>query len=970
MKTTCTANWSMSSRANNPQPLLRLFGGGEAVDSQADLIDLDRPEAMWLVEQGTVDVFLAEVQDGDIVAPLEHVMQASPGQLLFGFEQREGIALKAKTSLDAVVWQMPVPQALQADPQLERALAAGVDAWVGALSAKVAEGQNEADTHSRLVRPGEVVELAAGESLAARTGVVWVSSSSTALSLLGLVECRDSDTTPVPVSRAWVTVSADARIETRSTADLLRDNRLFAALAAFHAGAMEAAHLNAMLAVVDAANIRRDRVALRYGETERARNTLHKVAYESTGADMQMDSAPLAFALATIGAYEGITFRQPDVGARGPTLEETTAMSGVRGRPVNLRSSERWWREDSGALLAFRAVDLEPVALVPTERGYRLESEGAKAVEVTAAVARSLADAAWAFVRPLPQQADGWQLARVAMRKTLPDLVRFFAAGLLASLLAFAPAFVIRALVDGVLPNRDIGLLQVAIAALGVLAVIGFLVGVYQSTALARVDGRMAARATAAVWDRLLSAPLDAFGTFAAGELAERAMSFQTLREQVAGIVANAVLSLVFLVPTFALLFHFSAVIGWAGLIAGGAALGTLAVLGAMQGPRQRRLVAAARKLSGITFEFIEGMAKLRATGAEESAFALWARRYSERKRTEVEALKLGEATVAFVAALPILMTAAFFAAVVVAGEGLSVADFVAAYAASMVFFAAVAQLGTAVETVARLTPTFAQVRPILEAEPDTADEDAPVVDLRGRLQFERVSFRYPMSSKPVLDDISIHVEPGEFVALVGESGAGKSTLFRLALGLAEPTSGSVYYDSHDLANISRRATRQQIGVVSQNAVLRPGTIFQNILGFASDLTIDDAWEAARAAAVDKDILQMPMQMHTAVVGGTGSLSGGQIQRILIAAALVRRPRIVMLDEATNWLDTDSQARVMASLAGLSATRVVVAHRLSTIKNADRIYVFDQGRVVQTGTFDELADVDGAMQRLIRRQRL
>ena len=190
----------------------------------------------------------------------------------------------------------------------------------------------------------------------------------------------------------------------------------------------------------------------------------------------------------------------------------------------------------------------------------------------------------------------------------------------------------------------------------------------------------------------------------------------------------------------------------------------------------------------------------------------------------------------------------------------------------------------------------------------------------------------------------------------------------RLALGLEEPSAGGVYYDGRDLAKLDRRSVRRQIGVVMQDGMLQPGTLLDNIIGVNEDLTIDDAWNAARRAAVDSDIAEMPMEMLT-VVGDSSSLfSGGQTQRIRIAAALVRNPRVVLLDEATSWLDARSQAQVMRGVESLAATRIVIAHRLSTIRAADRIYVLDAGRVVQQGTFDELYAVEGTFRRLVQRQ--
>ena len=230
------------------------------------------------------------------------------------------------------------------------------------------------------------------------------------------------------------------------------------------------------------------------------------------------------------------------------------------------------------------------------------------------------------------------------------------------------------------------------------------------------------------------------------------------------------------------------------------------------------------------------------------------------------------------------------------------------------------------------------------------------------------MSFRYTDDGPLIIDDVSIRARPGEFVAIVGESGAGKSTLLRLALGIEEPTGGGVYYDGRELAHLDRHSLRRQIGVVMQDGALRSGNILDNIIGVGDDLTIDDAWRAARLADVERDIAAMPMEMFTVVGDNSSTFSGGQIQRIRIAAALVREPRIMFLDEATSWLDARSQAQVMRDIESLAATRIVIAHRLSTIRKAERIYVLQDGRVVQEGRFNELFETEGPFRDLMQRQ--
>ena len=263
--------------------------------------------------------------------------------------------------------------------------------------------------------------------------------------------------------------------------------------------------------------------------------------------------------------------------------------------------------------------------------------------------------------------------------------------------------------------------------------------------------------------------------------------------------------------------------------------------------------------------------------------------------------------------------------------------------------------------------PIYEQAKPILQSLPEVNAAMADPGALRGDIEISQASFRYDPEGAAILNEVSISVRSGEFVALVGPSGSGKSTILRLLLGFERLESGSIYFDDQDVSGLDIPAVRRQIGVVLQNGGMMSGDIFTNITG-SSLATLDDAWEAARMAGFDEDIRQMPMGMHTVVSEGGTTLSGGQRQRLLIARAVVNRPRLIFFDEATSALDNRTQAIVSESLERLQATRIVVAHRLSTIINADRIYVLDRGRVVQTGTYATLQEEGGLFADLVRRQ--
>ena len=296
------------------------------------------------------------------------------------------------------------------------------------------------------------------------------------------------------------------------------------------------------------------------------------------------------------------------------------------------------------------------------------------------------------------------------------------------------------------------------------------------------------------------------------------------------------------------------------------------------------------------------------------------------------------------------------------------VGDFLVVYIVFIVFQTAIARLGESFGTIAAMLPAFDQIRPLLAGVPEAEVEGEPVEYLGGDILFDRISFRYEPDGPLILDDVTIRARPGEFVAIAGESGAGKSTLFRLALGIDRPTAGAVYYDGRDLRHLNLKQVRRRIGAVPQSVGLHPQDLWDNLVSHHDGVATEDVWTAVRIAELEDEIKAMPMGMMT-MVGTSGAvLSGGESQRVTIARSVIGSPRIMLFDEATNWLDNESQAKVMRNLTALTSTRVVIAHRLSTLEQADRIYVLQAGRVVQSGSFNELMEVDGVFRELVRRQ--
>lgn len=595
--------------------------------------------------------------------------------------------------------------------------------------------------------------------------------------------------------------------------------------------------------------------------------------------------------------------------AAGRTLEEAVLdiarASHVRVRPVTLRG--RWWTEDHGPLLGFHKEERRPVALLPGAPGtYTLhDPDRPDPVPITEETAAKLSSRAYSWYPTLPRRAlTPW------------DLIT----------LAFAHR------------GREV--------------------------AAVRIEAWAAVTTQGAIWDRLLNLPMAFFRRFATGDLAERAMKIDLIRGFVFAEGTTLLFSVTVGLVNAAVLITYSPRL--AGVALAFAAFGVFVTVAVcfwlVRLHRQRSTLNA--QLSGRVFEIVDGIAKLRTAGAETRAFRLWAKPFGAMKSIPVRWAE--NILTTFHSVYPLFATTALYLYYNAAPHSLSPGRFLGFAAAFAVLLTSVHEFSRFLVAGSALVPAYEKAQPILETVPEARDPARRHPGrLRGEIEVSRIHFAYTEDGPFVLKDVSLRAAPGEFIAIVGPSGSGKSTLLRLIAGFEQPTSGAVYFDGQDLASLDLQAVRAQMGIVPQDGAIFSGDVFTNIAGSAR-ITVDEAWEAARKAGLAEDIKALPMGMHTYVSETT--FSGGQRQRLLVARALARKPRILLLDEATSAMDERAEAIVRASTEQLKATRIVVAHRLSTIAAADRIYVLDHGRIVESGTYDELMAKGGLFTRPVRRQ--
>ena len=950
-------------------------------------VKLDDPDSAWFIDRGTVDLFLVEFKDGVEQAAPQHLLRRESGRLLLGVAPDEPDGNDKHTTLSLIAKGVPgtllkrVPASLLSEVHPAE-LAEQTDTWLTGITAALARFVSRFPRPTALAEPGLTRTLGPG-TLSARRGVVWVTEPSLGKSLfMDMLDQAELDGASgpreavIPLTRtSWLTLFDEATVAARSTEALAREGALLPALALFHAVAFAVERLNRRLAVVDDASLERERTTSHRTAEKTARQRLFNIYDLPIERDADVEDTALADALRIVGRHQGIDFRTP--ARSGPSdapagLVDILDASGVRARRVRFQAAGNWWRGDSNALLAFRAVDGKPVALLPGMFGrYReVDPVSKRSVRMTADRAAALRQEAWMFYPPLPSgNVKPADLLRIALQGSAGDLARLVIAGIPGGLIKLLPALALGFVANHIAAGGSAGVLYAVAVTLAAFGLLGALLHLVQSTAMLRLEGRSASRVEAAFWDRLMRLPPGILHRHSAGDLAMSGMTFQNMRDGLQGVVAESVLSIVFLLPVFAVIFFYDATLGVIALVFSLASLLITVAIGLRQMSPSGRMINAVRRVAGRLFQIVEGIAKLRVENAEGSAFAIWARDYREQKRAELELGALEGHSRAFGAALPFLAAGVLLLAVVTMGDrDVPVGDFLVVYTVFIAFQAAIARLGESFGAIAAMLPAFEQMRPILAAAPESEVEGAPVERLGGEVLFDHVSFRYEPDGPLILDDVTIRARPGEFVAIAGESGAGKSTLFRLALGIDRPSAGAVYFDGRDLKHLNLKQVRRKIGAVPQSVRLHPQDLWDNIVAHHEGTTTEQVWQAARTAGIEREVKAMPMGMMT-MVGASGSvLSGGESQRVTIARSLMGNPRIMLLDEATNWLDNESQAEVMQNLALLTSTRIVIAHRLSTLEQADRIYVMQAGRVVQSGSFGELMEVDGVFKELVKRQ--
>lgn len=655
---------------------------------------------------------------------------------------------------------------------------------------------------------------------------------------------------------------------------------------------------------------------------------------------------------------------------RNEQLEYLLRPHGIMRRTVTL--SKGWYEDAIGAMLGIRKSDGMVVALIPTGfSGYRYrDMETGKHVKINGKNQELFEEEAIAFYKPLPLKALGISdLMRYILGTLSPaDFVMTGASALAVTLIGMLSPKLNNLLFSRVIEDGSTQILLAITVFMICVTLSSLLINGVKSLIIARINTKMSISVQAAVMSRLMSLPAGFFKNYSSGELSARAACSNSLCEMLVSVALTTGLTSVFSLVYISQIFVYAPALVIPSLFIMLATVAFTVISALVQMKVSKKKMELSSKESGMSYALISGVQKIKLSGAEMRAFARWGNLYAEEARLTYNPpmfLKINSVISSAISLAGTLMM--YWIAV---SSGVSVANYYAFNTAyGMVSGAFISLAGMAL-TVAQIKPVMDMVEPILKAVPEISEGKQMITRLSGSIELNNVSFRYNENMPLVIDDLSLKIRPGQYVAIVGATGCGKSTLLRLMLGFESPQKGAVYVDGKDIAAVDLKSLRRNIGVVMQNGKLFTGDIFSNIIISAPWLTMDEAWHAAELSGIAEDIRRMPMGMHTMISEGSGGISGGQRQRLMIARAIAPKPKVLMFDEATSALDNLTQKTVSESLDSLKCTRIVIAHRLSTIKQCDRILVLDKGKIIEDGTYDQLIQMGGFFAELVARQRV
>ena len=641
---------------------------------------------------------------------------------------------------------------------------------------------------------------------------------------------------------------------------------------------------------------------------------------------------------------------------------------GIMYRKVKL--TDDWWKDAIGPMIGFLKDGGIPIALIPfkTIGYYYLDPSSGKKVILDSHSENLLNENGYCFYLPFPLRKINIKDLFVYAFQTVSlferaKLLVFTGIGILLGVYANKASYL---LMGPVLSSKSLRVLS-GIAAFTIgLSICQLINSTISSIINQSISSRMSLQVRAASMMRILSLPPAFFRNYSSGDLSYRMQYINqvcsTLFTMVFSVGLNSIFSLVYIGQ----IFNYAPSLVIPAIIIMVVSVGFNLITTFMHLNISKERMELSTKESGMSYAMISGIQKIRLSGSEKRIFSRWGKLYAKELEYLYNPPFFLKVNGTLSMMISLLGTLIIYNAAI--AGGVTYEQYYAFNNAYGMIYGAFSAITGIASQIAGIKPIIDLIDPILKEQPEVSEGKEVLTKINGSIELNNISFRYGPQLPLVLDDLSLRIDAGQYIAIVGKSGCGKSTLVRILLGFEKPEKGSVFYDGKDISNIDMKSLRQKIGTVTQNGKLFSGSIYENIVIAAPWLSMNDAWEAAEIAGLADDIRNMPMGMHTMISEGAGGFSGGQKQRMMIARAIAPKPKILIFDEATSALDNLTQKKVSQALDSLKCTRIVIAHRLSTIQNCDRIMVLDHGKIIEDGTYKSLIDLNGFFADLVRRQ--
>ncbi|HOF00486.1 MAG TPA: NHLP bacteriocin export ABC transporter permease/ATPase subunit [Spirochaetota bacterium] len=940
------------------------------------------PFKIWFIIKGKVDIFLVKIKEGVAYGRRKYLFTLEENSFICGYssiERGEEYSLIGVGSRDARIAEIDRDSVQKfADAEKNDFVSKFIDNTIIKLYCQIVKNKDQ--KRYRTLDGAQTMGLEREETVLIEEGVKWIKHTSGESRLLGAdgVSFKTGDDFfPIPHSY-YIKCMADSTIILQNTNETIADNAFFDRILSVF--------VKILIWFLNKSRMDDEEERERIQKKINLEKQILQSSLKSLSEVMnpRKDSRELDNDEDIIGVMK-VVCRRLNMDFKIPPgvkidLSSLAAASNLQIRKVVLK--DKWHTSDNGLLVgflesAYGASKTEnqdvPVALIPSARGcYKIYNHSTgKTVKVDAQTAHSLKSTAYMFYKPLPDKKlttkDLFLYAFEGVWKY--DLMVMALSGVFGGILSVIFPIITGALFNSIIPRADrSGLIYMGIL-LFVCICSGMIFQITKVFTMLRIETKMDSSLQAAVWDRLINLPTDFFKKFTSGDLAQRANGIGEIRRAVSGGAITSVLAVFFSIFNLILLFFYDSKLAWIAVLLAVILIFVTLILGIKSTAYLRKIVEYEGKISGRLLQIINGIAKFRTSHSEEKAFALWAEDFAKKRKFQYKSDNILSYVSILNIIFPLVVSTILFFFVSIGGlDKMPIGNFIAFVASYNMFLSALLELSRNFIKSLTIVPLYERDLPILETIPERDKTKSDPGVLEGNIDFNRVTFRYSSASPAIIKNISLKIKSGQFVAIVGPSGSGKSTLMRLILGFEKAESGSIAFDGQDISTIDLRKVRKQTGAVLQNGKLTADDIYSNIVGSSNDLTLDDAWSAAETAGLADDIREMPMGMHTVISEGGGTLSGGQRQRLLIARAIVKKPKILLFDEATSALDNKTQALISKSIEKLNCTRIVIAHRLSTIINADKIFVLVNGALVEEGTYEELIAQNGFFTELAKRQ--